>query len=484
MKTKKTGVGAVLSAALAVATLAVATLALSCGGGSAEPVSMYHWDFAWSAGSPIAARIAERTGVVVDPISAPWSEWPAKLNAMMAAGDMPDVFITYGPGDVDVFRRLRDEGAILGLSKYLPDYPNIAALLARWPDQAKGGEFHALPVETRLDHAFMIRADRLDALGLSVPGTVDDFLEVARALKARYGGYPISSSPAHTAGFFWLYPIFYAYGGAWDDWVEEEGRLIPAWISAGNREALRFIAGLYGEGLLDPEFFSNSDADKQEKFLSGKASIVMEGNYPAYVEGLAKRDPAARIAAFGTLEGPGGRGMWGMDNFFTAVSINARLPEAKIRKILGFFEFLYSDEGLELLRYGVEGTHWKNEDGRRVPLLPVAGGTVEPLARVDPSASLRYFVEFDAVHYPEWTPRRAELAAIADEALRYGRFNRYQYDPTEADAAYSKILYDLVLRHYVEIVSSADFDGAWDSFRAAFLAEGGAKVIEERNKRP
>jgi len=472
-----------LGTASRAAFIALATaLFVSCAEPAPETVSFYHWDFSYDPATPVGQTIARKTGVTIKAISAPWSEWAGKLNSLIAAWDAPDVFVTYGPGDADVFRRLRDEGALMPLSGYLKDYPHVAARLMRWPQQARKGEYFALPVEIRLDHTLLARLDRLEAVGLGVPTTIDEFHAAARALKARYGGYPISSSPAHTAGFFWLYPLFYAYGGAWEDWVSEDGRLLPSWISTGNREALRFINTLYHEGLLDPEFFSNSDADKKEKFLSGKASLVMDGGYPDYARELAKRDPDARLATFGALEGPGGAGMWGMDGYFTAVSINAKLPDAKVRRILALFDYLYSDEGLELLRYGVRGTHYDLEKGVHVPLLPKEGEGYAPLAIVDPSASLRSFVEFDNVHYPEWTPYRSELERIFVEGEKYGRFNRFQYDQTEADQRYGKILYDLTLRHYVDLVRTEDFDSEWALYVAAFNKAGGEAVVTARNQ--
>jgi putative aldouronate transport system substrate-binding protein len=106
---------------------------------------------------------------------------------------------------------------VLPLTPYLDRYPNIRRRLDGREDQKIHGQLYALPVAIPLsDHVGMIRGDWLDDLGLQVPQSVDELYRVARAFKRAYGIYPISSSPAHTAGFFWLNFLFYAFRGGWD----------------------------------------------------------------------------------------------------------------------------------------------------------------------------------------------------------------------------------------------------------------------------
>ena len=88
-------------------------------------LSMYHWDFELDKDSPIYTEISRKVGVDIIPLSAPWSEWPNKLNVMIASGEVPDIFITYGPGDPDSYERLANDGLLLPLSPYLDRYPYI-----------------------------------------------------------------------------------------------------------------------------------------------------------------------------------------------------------------------------------------------------------------------------------------------------------------------------------------------------------------------
>jgi len=189
---------------------------------------------------------------------------------MIAAGDVPDVFVTYGPGDPDSFERLAADGLLLPLTPYLERYPNLARRPEGREDQKFHSHFYALPVALpKSDHIGMIRRDWLDALGLPVPQAVDDLYRTARAFRQAYGIYPIYSSPARTAGFFWLNSLFHVFDGGWNTWLRSgDGSHLMCWVSERNRRGLQSMHGLYREGLLDP------DAQKKDRFLPGSAGIV------------------------------------------------------------------------------------------------------------------------------------------------------------------------------------------------------------------
>lgn len=460
---------------------AVLVLLSSCSEERKDTVSMFHWDLELDRSSPVYQEITRRTGLEIEGVSAPWSEWFQKLRTLAASGALPDIFVSYGPGDQDGYGKMVNDGLVLALDPYLERYPNIGKRLSGWDRQKTGGAFYAIPVLNTIDHTFVIRADRLEALGLKTPRTVDELYTVAKAFKDRFGGYPISSSPAHTAGFFWLNPIFAAFGGAWENWCEEDGQLIPSWISEGNRKALEYIAELYAEGLLDPEFFSNSDTDKLERFYSGASSIIMHGGAQHIKAEMTKRHPEARLAIFAPPSGPEGKsGQWSMDGFFTAVSVNRTVSERQRENALKLLDYLYSEEGTHLLRYGVEGTHWKRTSDSIEPLFTGArDGSV--LTQVDRTSGLRAFLELGDIWVPEWQSERDLIQTVNDLSARIGTSDRFMYQKTPSQKEYEKSLYDLTLKHYIEMVKNNSVSRDWNSYRKEFMDQGGMKIIEERN---
>ncbi len=454
--------------------------------GEKTTLSMYHWDFELDKDSPIYREISTKVDVDLIPLSAPWSEWPGKLNVMIASGEVPDIFVTYGPGDPDSFDRPAEEGLLLPLNPYLDRYPHIKERLKGRDNQRIQDEFYAIPVSLpKSDHIGMIRGDWLDRLDLQAPTTVEELYQVARAFKDELGIYPISSSPPHTAGFFWLNYLFYAFGGGWDTWIRnEDGSYIMCWVSERNRQALRFINRLYQKGLLDPEFFANTDSEKMDRFLSGKAGIVFHNTISMYVDKMAAIDPSARIDLFSPVAGPAGqRGQWAMDGFFTAVSIHSRISEQKRDKALELLDYLCSPEGLELLRYGVEGIHWREESGRKEPLLPFdeSSGTYTRLREVDRSASLRDFVELGDIWIPEWDRNAGIVRQAVESGEKYGKIPLFLYDKTVSEKKYRKTLTDMVFQEYVKLVRSADFEADWDGFLRRWQEAGGDEMTRERN---
>jgi ABC-type glycerol-3-phosphate transport system substrate-binding protein len=103
-------------AALCTAWVALLFGLMACSPSSeVTELSMFHWDFELDKTSLIYTGIAGRLGIDINPLTAPWTEWPGKLNVMIASGAVPDIFVTYGPGDPDSFERLARDGLLLPL---------------------------------------------------------------------------------------------------------------------------------------------------------------------------------------------------------------------------------------------------------------------------------------------------------------------------------------------------------------------------------
>lgn len=171
-----------------------------------------------------------------------------------------------------------------------------------------------------------------------------------------------------------------------------------------------------------------------------------------------------------------------MDGFFTAASIHSRISDQKRDKALELLDFLYSPEGLELLRYGVEGMRWRQENSRREPLLPFDRGSdaYQCLREVDRSASLRDFVELGDIWIPEWDRNGAIVRQAVASGEKYGKIPLFLYDKTESEKTYRKTLTDMVFQEYVRMVRSEDFDADWDTFVRRWYRSGGEEMTRKR----
>lgn len=461
---------------------------------SLSRISVFRWDMAADANDAISREIAKKFGLKFDAISAPWSSWPDKLNAMIASGTPPDLFVGYGIMDGPTYTRWARDGILLPVSDYVSSHRNLADYLARFKDQAivpsgnDGGapKLYSIPVESYVDHVLMIRGDWLRELGLSPPHTIGELYDLARAMRDRYHVTPISSSPAHTSGFFWLNFLFYAYGSAWDDWVPSpDGRYIPSWIAEGSRQALEYIHRLYKDGLLDPDFPTLTDAEKMERFATGKAGIVANGNLPSFRAALAKANPNADLVVLPPPSGPKGQGMWGLNGYFSAVMIRFGLNAPARDKFLSFMDYLHSPVADELFTYGVEGVDFRRDGktGTQVPLHLAKNGSPMPLVEAEPSSNLRYLAALEWRWMPSWDSTFKDESLAVEIGKTYSRPARFPYVilPTQSDRGQQ--LQDYVLAQYVKMaIGDEPVGSTWPIFVKEYLKLGGAELIKEMNE--
>lgn len=126
----------------------------------------------------------------------------------------------------------------------------------------------------------MIRKDWLDNLGLDMPTTQEEFVEVLRAFKnddPNGNGVADEIPTGGRAEARWMGQLFGQYGIAmWEgypQWDIYDGELTYSAVTKNMRDCLEWMSGLYAEGLLDPETFLNDKAAWDGKINSGVVGI-------------------------------------------------------------------------------------------------------------------------------------------------------------------------------------------------------------------
>ena len=465
----------------------VAVLLSSCNEPSTSPhsndivtVNLFRWDLTVTGSDMISRFIEDEFGLRFDIESPAWDEWPDLLSLRAAAGALPDVFVGYGPMAGPAYRQWIDEGLLLPINEFLDDYPNLQSFLERYGHQQVNGFWYSVPVEDVTDHVLMLREDWLDELGLEIPETIEELRTVAEAMRDAYGVTPLTSSAPHTAGFFWLNAFFYAHGSRWSDWVwsDNQEQWIPSWISSGSRNALETLREFYRDGLLDPDFLTNSDARKRELFTTGQTGIVFHNDVGAYIHELTQRNPNARIAIEPPPAGPNVQGMWGIDGYFSAVMFRSDIAPDKRDAVLAFLDYLHSEEGEELFHIGIENTHFSRTGEGIEP-------TNEPLVDSAPHAQLRTLRALEWKWVPPWDPHAEEIARSVAIGREHGNPPRFENVITEAGADYEAQLLDLVYAWYPRMVTSDQpIDTIWSEFVELYIANGGRELVEEMNAHP
>ena len=131
---------------------------------------------------------------------------------------------------------------------------------------------------TRMVH---IRHDWFVKTGLPKPKTMDDVIAIAKAFKtqdpSRYGFTMdktiIGEGEGDLVGFA---NAFGVYPRTWTK--DSSGEISYGSIQPGMKDVLSTVAGLYKDGLIDPEFAVKTGMQAAEQLTSGKIGIIL-GNF-------------------------------------------------------------------------------------------------------------------------------------------------------------------------------------------------------------
>lgn len=337
-----------------------------------------------------AARI---TGVRLEPIIIPSSEYKTKMSALYAKDDLPDLF--YVNTEFVPLQEMVDDGALLDLTDLVEQYaPNIADDYKNIPDYARtkiDGRIYTLGVIRRDTNqqpgtVGMIRGDLLEKNNLPMPATWE---ELEATLETLHEIYP-DMIPYAARGQNRLIGVDYlsvtrSIGADYNMYRDEDNVWHLGRIETRYRDFLEFMSGLYEKGILDSEYLTKSLSNLQEECSAGKVMFFYEN--PTFVadinKTLATVDPDAYFTMVPLLENQYGEtaNYRARDHKFNmyAVSSSCENPELMVQ----FLNWAYSEEGAINYGWGVEGDSF----------------------------------EYDADGNPQWTQAVLDKYTVADNAF-------------------------------------------------------------------
>lgn len=339
------------------------------------------------AGSELYNLYKEMLGVG---IVQPYVEWNGgetyleQLNLRIAAGDMPDVFSPWN----GIESELIESGALLDLTELLPEKaPHLWESIPEemW-DAVKAndptGENRIYVIPQVLDYGRnggMIRQDWLDNLGLKMPTTQKEFVEVLRAFKnddPNGNGKADEIATGGRAEARWMGQLFGQYGIAmWEgypQWDLYEGKLTYSAVTQNMKDCLEWMSELYAEGLLDPETLLNDKSAWDGKINSGVVGVWEHlpqecYNYAENIYNGTGVKP--EIAALPAISAPGYEGYYTQRQMNGSNFVIANTEdEEKIDRIMKVLD-AYGNQDMWMKFYnGAEGMHSEVIDGEAVRL--------------------------------------------------------------------------------------------------------------------
>jgi len=207
-------------------------------------------------------------------------EYDQKLQTRAAANDLPDVFIIR-PVSVPL---LAEQGLLGDWTPLLDSMPEFVAqrnVEELKPIGTYDGKMLTLTTASPDPYKGIvaIRQDWLDNLGLEVPVTLDDYLNVMKAFteddpdgNGQDDTYGWSGSVDSLGQIGSFDPIFGAFG-ALSDWSLADNTLTAQVSSEGRKQALDFINQMNAAGVIDPDWTAQTGQDFQTKWKSGRIGI-------------------------------------------------------------------------------------------------------------------------------------------------------------------------------------------------------------------
>ena len=324
----------------------------------------------------VKAEIENLTGEKVNFIWIPKESYKEKSTMMMASGDFPDILVVENETE-DIVKGV-EQGAFWNIGDYIKSYPNLYnsddEILKNSSFQ---GEIYGIyryvnPVEK----VIILRKDWMEKLGLQVPKNPEEFERTLRMFKesdpdddSLDNTYGLEISGGEDNEFNLIVDQVAAWFGAANGWKEEDGELIPSFMTDEYKKALIYLRNLYEDGLIDKKFYLKNTKDAQKDFAENKCGAIISNQANAIKLESQMRKNSIKVDEALTVISRLQEDENGKVIYNTGYSGMLMFPkkgvktEEKLKRVLNFIDKLNSKEGYMLLNYGIEGENYTIENG-------------------------------------------------------------------------------------------------------------------------
>ena len=445
--------------------------------------------------------VLEALNIDLQYVAIPKSGDTAKLQALIAAGNEPDIFYTYSQSK---FSEWAEAGYLADLTPYMDTAAGQEIANALNETIMENGKFEGVQYSVpcpRYEVAktgSLIRKDWLDAVGVKLEEVNGHYAIRPSALmdamiKIKEAGlcdYPIGMYSGDKA--------LRAAVGAFVTDVTDEVLVQGLEQTEGYKEAMRFLNECYNEGLINPDFPLHDINNLYEVISTGRVAFWTQDAWLSMPERgiLYETDPSAEYVAVELVHEdgtPANYEMYAPVGAYGIVSSNCENVEKAVELISWFL----SDEAHIVGYHGIEGEHWEYDaDGDIVEIDPEYNATdrnrVTDLnvylnndpCRNNPDVEVVKNIWAKA-NYSLFTKQAVDQTVINmfDIAIGEGKY----YPPVinaliQASIDYSAELSENKTNLTIgSITASADkFDQVYDEYLEIYMKEGGSQVAEEK----
>lgn len=440
--------------------------------------------------------LEEMTNTDLDIRLIPHAEYHDKMVQMFAVNDIPDVVQAGGGIYGRELAGAVEAGVFLRLNELLEEHGKD--LLEKIPAISwervtdNEGNIWAIPeyLGNPSRRATWIRKDLLDKVGMDVPRTVEETLDVLRAFR----DIGVEQPFAGRDGFKYADTFFGAYDvlGHENQWELVDGQMQPKFLNVERMEkAISVYKTMVDEGLMSEEFATINPTMFKNNILAGKAGMwSMNANeLPIWGPQIKENVPDAEVILIPSPVGEGvDHGGYHHYSPNTRSFLINKDAEHKAAEIVKFFNWMLSDEAELFFSFGLEGEGYEMVNGEPKYIEP-QGSDGANLQRY-----LNYWLWM--VHDTTYnkmvlsqTEEGRELMAFYDEVLSKEGHSGYSFDPPleslqdKPDLDFVESMFPALLQTHIYQMVYGQKEINWEPVVQEYMAKGGDEVIREATER-
>ncbi|WNQ13996.1 extracellular solute-binding protein [Paenibacillus aurantius] len=332
---------------------------------------------------PIRQMLEKAVNVDFNMIIPPSDQKIAKLNTMIASGDIPDMIFM---PDRATAIQYYDQGILADLDSYLKDYPALQSRFKpeEWEAMKYKGKTFGTPGYEFVNgiQGWWIRNDWLTKLGLKAPTTPDELMNV---MKAFTFNDPDGNGKNDTYGFVtgigkdgsltsmgWQM-IFWMFGVNPNTVDMVDGKLTFDNSDPRMQEALAYIKSMLDAKVVDPDWVTINDGTALDKKMYAGKSGILIGDWRRMekTSQQAMKDVSGEVPdwiVIPPVKGPHGDQTIGLKSFQNnswVISKTAAKDPEKVKRILALLQYWYTDKDFyPWANYGIKGVSWDVVDGK------------------------------------------------------------------------------------------------------------------------
>lgn len=339
-----------------------------------------------------AAKFKELTGVELEIIQPDHNTYYDQVALAFTSGSVPDAIILSS----EKYAAYATQGALWDMTSAWENSESKASgrIKEEYIEALKiNGSLYGFSPASGNGCTTYIRKDWLDNLGLSIPTTFDEYMEVLRAFteddpdgNGKNDTYGVTAAGIIGPEVPYTNYLPEFWQGAYPDFYQkEDGTWVDGFREDATKEALARLKEAYSKGYIDMEVATNTTSACRDKFYAGNSGVFTywAGKWNLTIEENVKATfPNAEVVAIPPIKELGHyterqAPVWAITNA-------CKNPEGVFKY---FIETMVDGgDGQMLWTYGVEGLHYeKDANGNYVQLPdPEVPDTTFLSAHIDP----------------------------------------------------------------------------------------------------